>query len=250
MKIDLSNRKVIITGGSSGIGKEVVKIFAENKAKIAIFDVNDTEGIELTNELNKSGSEIRYWHVDVRDSNQVSGGVIAAEQWLEGIDILINLAGILSGASINLEDFPDEVWESVIGINLTGSYLMVKHVSSFMIKQKKGVIILASSGAGVLGGSSSYAYGSSKGGVHGLSLVMTDKLSNHGIRVHDILTGSVDTPMKNSQIETTRDITGNQVEYKNIKKMLVEPEGIAKIIYFICSDEARLHKGSSRTEWK
>ena len=202
MKIDLSNKKVIITGGSSCIGKEVVKIFAENKAKIAIFDVNDTEGIELTNELNKSGSEIRYWHVDVRDSNQVSGGVIAAEQWLEGIDILINLAGILSGASINLEDFPDEVWES----------------------------------------------GSSKGGVHGLSLVMTDKLSNHGIRVHDILPGSVDTPMKNSQIEKTRDITGNQVEYKNIKKMLVEPEGIAKIIYFICSDEARLLKGSIRTE--
>ena len=79
---------------------------------------------------------------------------------------------------------------------------------------------------------------------------MTDKLSNHGIRVHDILPGSVDTPMKNSQIEKTRDITGNQVEYKNIKKMLVEPEGIAKIIYFICSDEARLLKGSIRTEWK
>ena len=87
-----------------------------------------------------------------------------------------------------------------------------------MIKQKKGVIILTSSGAGVLGGSSSYAYGSSKGGVHGLSLVMMDKLSQYGIRVHDILPGSVDTPLKNSQIETTRDITGNQDEYKNVKK--------------------------------
>ena len=248
MKLDLSNKKVIITGGSTGIGKEVVTLFATNGAKVAIFDVNDTEGIELTNQLNKDGHEIRYWHVDVRDSNQVSGGVMAAEQWLEGVDILINLAGILQGASINIEEFPDEVWDSVVGINLTGSYLMVKHVSNYMIKQKKGVIILTSSGAGVLGGSSSYAYGSSKGGVHGLSLVMMDKLSQYGIRVHDILPGSVDTPLKNSQIETTRDITGNQDEYKNVKKILVNPEGIAKIIYFMCSDEASLLKGSIRTE--
>ena len=81
-----------------------------------------------------------------------------------------------------------------------------------------------------------------------LSLVMMDKLSQYGIRVHDILPGSVDTPLKNSQIETTRDITGNQDEYKNVKKILVNPEGIAKIIYFMCSDEAALLKGSIRTE--
>ncbi|NCG34539.1 MAG: SDR family NAD(P)-dependent oxidoreductase, partial [Dehalococcoidales bacterium] len=129
MKIDLSNKKVIITGGSTGIGKEVVKLFAENNAKIAIFDVNNTEGIKLTNELNQNGYDIRYWNVDVRDSNQVSGGVLAAEQWLEGVDILINLAGILQGASLEIEDFPDEIWDSVVGINLTGSYLMVKHIS-------------------------------------------------------------------------------------------------------------------------
>ena len=153
MKINLTDKKVIITGGSTGIGKEVVKLFAENKSKIALFDVNDSEGSNLSNELNKKGSEIRYWHLDVRDSNQVSGGVLAANQWLGGVDILINLAGILQGASLDIEKFPDDIWESVIGVNLTGSYLMVKHVSEIMIKQKKGVIILTSSGAGVLGSS-------------------------------------------------------------------------------------------------
>ena len=129
MKINLTDKKVIITGGSTGIGKEVVKLFAENKSKIALFDVNDSEGSNLSNELNKKGSEIRYWHLDVRDSNQVSGGVLAANQWLGGVDILINLAGILQGASLDIEKFPNDIWESVIGVNLTGSYLMVKHVS-------------------------------------------------------------------------------------------------------------------------
>jgi len=248
MKIDMKDKKVIITGGSTGIGREVVKIFAENGAKVAIFDVNNSDGMSLTNDLTQKGLEIRYWNVDVRDANQVSGGVLAAIQWLEGIDILINLAGVLQGASLEIDEFPDETWDSVIGINLTGSYLMSKHVSTIMQKQKSGVIVLTSSGAGVLGSSSSFAYGSSKGGVHGLAMVMMDKLEKYGIRVHDILPGSVDTPLKNAQIETTRDLTGNEEQYIDTKKILVEPSGIAKIIYFICSDEASLLSGSIRTE--
>ena len=73
---------------------------------------------------------------------------------------------------------------------------MTKHIASIMQKQRSGTIILTSSGAGVLGSSSSYAYGSSKGGVHGLTLVLEDKLAKYGIRVHDILPGSVNTPLK------------------------------------------------------
>ena len=247
MNISMKNKKVIITGGSTGIGREVVKVFAKNQAKVAIFDVNNEEGINLTNELTKEGFDIRYWNVDVRDSNQVSGGVLAATQWLEGIDILINLAGVLQGASLELDEFPDEVWDSVISINLTGSYLMTKHIASIMQKQKKGTIILTSSGAGVLGSSSSFAYGSSKGGVHGLTLVLADKLAKYGVRVHDILPGSVDTPLKNSQIETTRDITGDEELYLDTKKILADPTGVANIIYFMCSDEASLLRGSIRT---
>ena len=164
MNINMKGKKIIVTGGSTGIGREVVKIFAENEAKVAIFDVNNEEGMNLTNELNKKNLDIRYWNVDVRDSNQVSGGVLAATQWLKGIDILINLAGVLQGASLELDEFPDDIWDSVISINLTGSYLMSKHVGSLMQKQKGGTIILTSSGAGVLGSSSSFACNSSSRG--------------------------------------------------------------------------------------
>ena len=82
----------------------------------------------------------------------------------------------------------------MLDINLRGSFTVCKYVTAVMKKQQKGVIILTASGAGVLGGSSSLAYGSSKGGVHGLSLVMDAHLSKHGIRVNDVLPGSVDTP--------------------------------------------------------
>ncbi len=87
MNINMKGKKIIVTGGSTGIGREVVKIFAENEAKVAIFDVNNEEGMSLTNDLNKKNLDIRYWNVDVRDSNQVSGGVLAATQWLKGIGV-------------------------------------------------------------------------------------------------------------------------------------------------------------------
>ena len=79
-------------------------------------------------------------------------------------------------------------------------------------------------------------------------MILMDKLSKYGVRVHDILPGSVDTPLKNSQIENTRDITGNEAQYKNIKNNLVKPKGIAEIILFMCSDNAYLLKGSIRTQ--
>ena len=119
--------------------------------------------------MNETGGDARYWHVDVRDEIAVSGAVAAAETWLGGVDILIHVAGVLQGAAIELDEFPEEIWDTVLDINLRGSFTICKYVTGVMKKQGKGVIILTASGAGVNGGSSSLAYGSSKGGVHDCS---------------------------------------------------------------------------------
>ena len=192
MPVDLSGKRMIVTGGATGIGRAVAIRSAVYGAKVAVFDVNDADGHETINDISESGGEARYWHVDVREGEEVAAAVSGASDWLGGgVDVLIHLAGVLQGASVELDEFPEETWDTVLDINLRGTFQIAKHVVAVMKPQKSGTIILAASGAGVLGGSSSFAYGSSKGGVHGLALVMQSALEKYGIRVKDILPGEV-----------------------------------------------------------
>ena len=164
-----------------------------------------------------------------------------------GIEVLIHIAGILEGADTEINNFPEDIWDKVIDVNLRGSFLVTKYVSKVMIKQNSGVIILTASGAGVHGGSSSYAYGSSKGGVHGLSLVLEQNLSKYNIRVNDVLPGSVKTPLKVKNVKDTHKNNDKLSVDQRIEK-LVSPDEISKVYAFLASDEASMIKGSIRTK--
>lgn len=247
MPVDLSGKKMIVTGGATGIGRSVAMRSAAFGAKVAIFDVNDSDGQETINDIAESGGEARYWHVDVREGKEVADTVAAANEWMSGVDTLVHLAGVLQGAAIDIDEFPEETWDTVLDINLRGTFLIAKHVTAIMKAQKKGTIVLAASGAGVLGGSSSFAYGSSKGGVHGLTMVMQNSLEKYGIRVNDVLPGSVKTPLKVAQVKAMYDATGNKEAFDRTMDALVSPDDIAKIVVFMASDEASALRGSVRT---
>ena len=81
---------------------------------MAVFDVNDGDGAETVNDISKSGGDARYWHVDVREGEEVSQAVEAASDWMGGTDILVHLAGVLQGASVELDEFPEETWDTVL----------------------------------------------------------------------------------------------------------------------------------------
>ncbi len=248
MSADLSGKRIVVTGGATGIGRSTARLVSKCGARLAVFDVNDEEGTATVSEINEAGGEARYWHVDIADGAAVGGGVAAAENWLGRIDVLIHFAGILDGASIELDEFPEDTWDRVLDINLRGSFLIAKHVGAVMKKQRAGTIILTASGAGVLGGSSSFAYGSSKGGVHGLAMVMDAQLFKYGIRVNDVLPGAVDTPLKVAQVKTMHDHSGDEKSYEAAIERLVSPDDVARIYAFVASDDANLLKGSVRTQ--
>lgn len=247
MPVDMSGKRMIVTGGATGIGRAVAMRSAVYGAKVAVFDVNDGDGQETINDIAESGGEARYWHVDVRENSEVSEVVSNANEWLGGVDILVHLAGVLQGAAVEIDEFPEDMWDTVLDINLRGTFLIAKHVSAIMKSQKDGTIILASSGAGVLGGSSSFAYGSSKGGVHGLTMVMQNSLEKHGIRVNDILPGSVKTPLKVAQVKAMYDATGDKETFDRTMDALASPDDVAKVVIFMASDEAKVLRGSVRT---
>ena len=240
----LANKRIIVTGAATGIGRATARLTAAEGARVAALDINGGDGRSIVDEIRASGGRARYWHADVRDAGQVAAAVGESLDWFGGgVDVLLHLAGILQGAAVELPSFSDTVWDEVIDVNLKGSYLVAKQVAEPMIAAGSGVIVLCSSGAGVTGGSSSFAYGSSKGATHGLSLVLAQRLAPHGIRVHDVCPGSVETPLKVAQLRAVFDHDGDRAQFEQAMCSLVPAEGIAPVFAFLASDEARYVRG-------
>jgi NAD(P)-dependent dehydrogenase (short-subunit alcohol dehydrogenase family) len=246
--MDLKGKRIIVTGAATGIGRATAIRVAREGARVAIFDVNDAEAQKTLATIAKAGGEGRFWHVDVAKESQVEKGVADAVAWLGGLDVLLHLAGVLQGPHVEIADFSEETWDRVIDINMKGSFLMSKHVAGYMQKAGKGVIVLTASGAGVTGGSSSFAYGSSKGGVHGLSMVLAGHLGEKGIRVNDVAPGSLATPLKIGQVEESFRRTGDRAAYEAAMKSLLPPEGVASVMAFLASDDADYVRGTVFTK--
>ena len=247
MPADLTSKRIIITGAATGIGRSTAIMAAQcNAEAIAIFDVADAEAQETARTINSLSppTAARYWHVDVADRASVEGSVSAAVQWMDRVDVLLHFAGIMDGAYTPIDSFEEATWDRVIDTNLRGTYLIAKQVVTHMNRQPDGgVIINTASGAGVTGGSSSYAYGASKGAVHGFTMVMQRHIDMSRIRVQDILPGRVRTPLVLENLQHQLEKTGDQAHYDAEVAALTDPDDIAKIATFMASDEGKVMRG-------
>ncbi len=244
----LSGKRILVTGAATGIGRATAIRVASEGARVALFDINDSGASETLTAIEETGGESRYWHVDVADEASVSAAVDEAAGWMDGgLDVLLHIAGVLTGAGLDITEVDDAIWDHVIDVNVKGSFLVCKHAARYMEEQGSGVIVLTSSGSGVLGGSSSVAYGTSKGGTHGLTLVLSEHLSKFGIRVNDVLPGELETPLKLSAMEEILRNTGDRAGYERTVANLSAPEGVAAVMAFLASDDADYVRGSIRT---
>ena len=241
----MDGKRIIVTGGASGIGKATARLVADQGARVAMLDVMDDAGVEAADEI---GDQARFWHVDVVDEPAVEAVIGEATEWLGGgVDVLLHIAGVLDGADIDLESFSEEVWDRVVDVNLKGSFLVAKHVTALMRPVGRGVMVLTASGAGVKGGSSSFAYGSSKGGVHGLAMVLEQRLAPFGIRVNDVAPGNIYTPLKVRQVEKSYEQTGDAEHFQQAMASLAGPDGVAAVMAFLASDAADYVRGTIYT---
>ena len=202
--MSLTGKRIIVTGAATGIGRATSLAVASRGATVAALDVNDDAASAVVDTITEAGGSARYWHVDVSVETDVEAAVAGAVDWLGGgPDVLLHLAGVLQGAWVDIAEFTEATWDRVLDINLKGSFLVSKHVGSRMQRNGSGVIVLTSSIAGVTAGSSSYAYGSSKGGVHGLAMVLRSQLADRGVRVNDVCPGNVVSPLKLEAVSYT-----------------------------------------------
>lgn len=236
--------RVLITGGASGIGRAAAILLAQRGSRVMALDVADEAGATLAAEAKVPHERLIYRHTDVSVEAEVQAAVAdAVERW-GTLDALIAAAGIMRGQQQPLPELDEATWDQVIDINLKGTFFAAKHAGAAMIDAGRGTIILVASKAGVSGGSGSFAYGASKGGMHGLAMTMERHLGPKGIRVNDVCPGDVDTPLYRRSIEEAVRNGADPAWAEAALAKLTPPAAIAELLAYLVSDAASCVRGT------
>jgi NAD(P)-dependent dehydrogenase (short-subunit alcohol dehydrogenase family) len=235
--MELQDKVILIVGGANGIGKATAELCAARGARVVVADINAQDGQSTAAAVNGL-----FVPVNVTSETSVQQLFQQIDQHYGRLDVLVQAAGLLKGAFQSIEELTLETWKQVLDINVTGSFLCAKYATPLLKKAGRGVIILLSSGA-AQSGSSSYAYGASKGGVTSLGVTLAGKLAPDQIRVNVLHPGNIRTAMKLSVIEADAQKRGETMDKLVAESHLGEPEGIAKILAWLASDEADYVRG-------
>ena len=192
-QFDLKNKTAVITGGAQGFGFDIAKKFLLSGSKVFIWDIDKTELSKATNEINSPN--LNYKVVDVSNFDQVQKAV--NEITLNNkIDILINNAGI-TGPTAELWNYNIKEWNSILDINLHGTFYCCKSIVPHMIKNNYGRIVNIASVSGKDGNANASAYSSAKAGVIGLTKSLGKELSNYNIAVNAVTPAGAKTRILN-----------------------------------------------------
>lgn len=230
--MEFSGIRAIITGGVSGLGLSVARRFAADGAKLALFDVNVEQADAAIAELGPERA--KFLKTDVSDEQNVSESVAAAEEFLGGIDVLVNCAGILGAGRVLGRNgpMPLDRFKSTVMVNLVGSFNAAKAVADRMQHNEanedgeRGVIINTASVAAWEGQIGQAAYSASKGGVVGMTLPMAREFTRFGIRVNTIAPGVFHTPMVDTMPPEVQQALGDSVPFP---RRLGKPEEFADL---------------------
>jgi 3alpha(or 20beta)-hydroxysteroid dehydrogenase len=240
----LSGHVAVITGGARGIGGAAARVFARRGARVVLGDVLQEEGEASAAAIRGAGGAAAFVRTDVRREADCRALVDYAWEAHGRLDSLVCCAGILRGSQVPVEELDGDIYGEVLDVNLKGTFFCVKAAVPRLRESGGGVILLLASGAGVRRPSSSMAYGSSKGGVHGLFLTLEPRLAAQGIRVHDICPGSIDTAMMRHAIEQGAKARGEAPDQVLARATMGDPEGVARILAFLASPEADYVRGT------
>ena len=235
------NQVVIVTGAGSGLGQAAAKRFANEGAAVACLDIVEDAVRATAKEIGANGATAAAYATDVSNPESVQAAVDVAAEELGGPTILINCAGI--GKLAHSHEVPFEEWQRIIGVNLTGTFLMCQAVIRHMLDGDGGNIVNIASNAGLIGQPWSAAYCASKGGVVMLTKALADEYIKSGIRVNAVAPGGIETPLQ-------KDF--GIPEGANFKRLLkitspwgnAKPEDVAGAVAFVASPEAHYMTGS------
>lgn len=231
-------KTAVVTGASRGIGKAIARRLCEQGFAVALICKNNIEkALALKNELVKSGFVAECYRADVSDSVQVNGVFEKISAELGHIQALVNNAGI-SEQSL-LTDITDEMWQEMIGTNLTGVFNCCRAALPGMIKNHSGVIVNIASMWGETGASCEVHYSAAKAGVIGLTKALAKEVGISGIRVNAVSPGVIKTDMLSAFSKDDL----SELENETPLGRLGTPEDIANAVEFLISEKASFITG-------
>jgi len=233
--MQLSSAKAVITGGASGLGRATAERVIAAGGQVVLLDINDEQGDKAAADF---GANASYVRTDVADENSVKAAIKAANEFMGGITLAVNCAGIATaGRTLGREGpWPTENFNRVIQVNLVGSYNVTKEAAAVMQLNEpnedgeRGVVISTASIAAYEGQIGQAAYSASKSGVVGMMLPLAREFAQFGIRVNTIAPGIFMTPMMAGMPEDVQESLGRQVPFP---PRLGRPEEYADAAAFI-----------------
>jgi len=237
--IELAGKSALVTGGSRGIGRACCELLSRAGASVAVgYHVDRPPADELVARINAAGGKAFALAAELSDPEEAEMLVNEAVDRFGGIDILVNNAGIWNGAPI--EEISDGEWSEMIGVNLSGTFHVIRSAVPLM-KDRGGSIVNLSSTAGQRGEAGHAHYAATKGAILALTKSLATELAPFGIRVNCVAPGWVDTEMSRDAL--------NGPEGRRIKETIPlgrpgRPEEIAGVVVFLASDLASFMTGS------
>jgi 3-oxoacyl-[acyl-carrier protein] reductase len=230
--MDLNGQVAVVTGSARGIGKTIGLELAKAGAKIVISDLNVEAGKETVQAIKAEGSEAIWVEADVSKNDKAIHLIENAHQTYGRLDILVNNAGITRDNL--LMRMSEEEWDSVIAVNLKGTFNCIRAATKIFMKQRFGRIINITSVVGQMGNAGQANYAASKAGVIGLTKSVAKEFASRNVLVNAVAPGFIETAMTEKLSEKARETLLQLIPLARLGK----PEDVAKVVLFLCSERS------------